>query len=233
MTERYGYGYGDEPSGQGPVSGRGAVTEREAAKEGEPPEQAGERVVDLTDQDRADEDGDGHDERMREAHEEEAPPAEPPGSGSVFEPAVPVDAEPAPAAPVDAEPAPAAPVDAEAAPAAAPADLPAAEREPVVVEAAPEPAAAELGPAALLSSIDADDVRRRFLDIQAGFVDEPRQAVEDAGRFVDDLVQQVIEALASQRGQLQSPVTDDDTEQLRQALRGYRQFVDRLLGLAL
>jgi hypothetical protein len=61
-------------------------------------------------------------------------------------------------------------------------------------------------------------------------VDEPRQAVEEAGRFVDDLVQQVADALRQQRGQLAGP--EGATEELRLALRSYRQFVDRLLGLA-
>jgi hypothetical protein len=99
-----------------------------------------------------------------------------------------------------------------------------------------EPAApaATAQPAALLASLDAESIRNRFLDIQAGFVDEPRQAVEEAGRFIDELVQQVIDALQAQRGQLQAPVADDaSTEDLRLSLRAYRQFVDRLLGLAL
>jgi hypothetical protein len=63
-------------------------------------------------------------------------------------------------------------------------------------------------------------------------VDEPRQAVEEAGRFVDGLVQQVVDALQGQRGQLGGPAPEGSTEDLRLALRAYRQFVDRLLGLA-
>jgi hypothetical protein len=87
-------------------------------------------------------------------------------------------------------------------------------------------------PGSLLGSLDVGDIRNRFLDIQAGFVDEPRQAVESAGRFVDDLVQQVIDALQGQRGQLTGATAEGSTEELRLALRAYRQFVDRLLGLA-
>jgi hypothetical protein len=100
--------------------------------------------------------------------------------------------------------------------------------------AAGPPAAPGQGgpPASLLGSLDAADIRNRFLDIQAGFIDEPRQAVEEAGRFVDDLVQQVIDALQGQRGQLGGPAPEGSTEDLRLALRAYRQFVDRLLGLA-
>jgi len=81
-----------------------------------------------------------------------------------------------------------------------------------------------------LGSLDVAAIRSRFIDIQAGFVDEPRQAVEEAGRFVDGLVQQVADALRQQRGQLAGP--EGSTEDLRLALRAYRQFVDRLLGLA-
>ena len=73
-------------------------------------------------------------------------------------------------------------------------------------------------------------IRNRFLDIQAGFIDEPRQAVEEAGRFVDDLVRQVADDLQAQRRQLAG--AEGSTEDLRLALRAYRQFVDRLLGLA-
>ncbi|HEY6708903.1 MAG TPA: hypothetical protein VJB61_15090, partial [Actinomycetota bacterium] len=81
-----------------------------------------------------------------------------------------------------------------------------------------------------LGSLDVAAIRNRFVDIQAGFVDEPRQAVEEAGRFVDDLVQQVADALHQQRGQLAGP--EGSTEDLRLTLRAYRQFIDRLLGLA-
>jgi hypothetical protein len=110
-----------------------------------------------------------------------------------------------------------------------------AAEEPAVPAAVPEPAApaaAAAPPEALLGSLDAEGARNRFLDIQAGFVDEPRQAVEEAGRFIDELVQRVTDALQAQRSQLQAAGDDASTEDLRLTLRAYRQFVDRLLGLA-
>jgi len=85
----------------------------------------------------------------------------------------------------------------------------------------------------LLASIDRDSVRSRFLDIQAGFVDEPRQAVQEAERFVDELVQQLLRALEGERTKLKAAIDDGSTEDLRLALRGYRGFVDRLLNLTM
>jgi hypothetical protein len=99
-------------------------------------------------------------------------------------------------------------------------------------EVAADSAATAGAPASLLESLDTAGIRTRFLDIQAGFVDEPQQAVEEAGRFVDELLRQVADALQAQRGQLAGPTGEASTEDLRLALRSYRQFVDRLLGLA-
>jgi hypothetical protein len=105
------------------------------------------------------------------------------------------------------------------------AEVPADAEAPAV---AAVPAAAE-APESLLG--DTAGIRNRFLDIQAGFIDEPRQAVEEAGRFVDDLVKQVADALQQQRAQLTGATAEASTEDLRLTLRAYRQFVDRLLGL--
>jgi hypothetical protein len=225
MTERYGYRYRDEPGGGSDTrpSGRGAVAERRAGQDEEAHE------IDLTDE------ADGREEAVAAEDEPgavgdaasaapgaeagEAPPIDRESSGS-FEPH-PVAAAPAAAGTsifdvgrdeAAAEPAEAADADAE------PGAAESAEAEP----AAPAQAA-----------LDTDRIRNRFLDIQAGFVDEPRQAVEEAGRLVEEVAQQVIDALQAQRGQLQVPVADASTEDLRLAMRSYRQFVDRLLGLGL
>jgi hypothetical protein len=86
---------------------------------------------------------------------------------------------------------------------------------------------------ALLGAIDADAIRARFLDIQAGFVDEPRQAVQEAERFVDELVQDLVRALENERSKMKGAIEQGSTEDLRLALRGYRAFVDRLLNLSM
>jgi hypothetical protein len=249
MTERYGYGdrYRDEPGGERP-SGRGAVAERRAGQDEEV------REIDLTD-----EAADREEAAAQEADDEEratvdaaaaAPGAEAgeplPRSDreatGAFEPH-PVAAAPTAAATSifdvgrdeGAPPGPPEPATDEPATDEAATDEPTTDEAATDEAATDEPAtpAATAQPAALLASLDAESIRNRFLDIQAGFVDEPRQAVEEAGRFIDELVQQVIDALQAQRGQLQAPMADDaSTEDLRLSLRAYRQFVDRLLGLA-
>jgi hypothetical protein len=85
----------------------------------------------------------------------------------------------------------------------------------------------------VLASIDADGIRARFMDIQAGFVDEPRQAVQEAERFVDELVHGLVQVLENERAKLKATIDDGSTEDLRVALRGYRAFVDRLLNLTM
>ena len=161
----------------------------------------------------------------RDAQLDDPDPA-PPGEDAATEAASAEDASIEDAtdeeASADAEPAdvPPAPV-AEPSAGTAPADLAPAAETPVATSAD-----------ALLGSLDAGDIRSRFLDIQGGFIDEPRQAVEEAGRFVDDLLRQVADALQQQRGELAGATDEASTEDLRLALRAYRQFVDRLLGLA-
>ena len=248
MTERYGSGHGDE--GQRP-SGRGAVTERLARQP------SGAREIDLTDGDQGDRESSGAFEPASPVTATAGAGGQPaeaaqPESSSIFdvderdqqEDQHPTGYEP-PVADTDADrPQEAAAEPAEITPTPVPAaDPPAGTPVPEGLPEPPSPAATDTAaestlaagaaPAAEgspLGSLDVAAIRNRFIDIQAGFVDEPRQAVEEAGRFVDDLVQQVADALHQQRGQLAGP--EGSTEDLRLALRAYRQFVDRLLGLA-
>jgi hypothetical protein len=108
------------------------------------------------------------------------------------------------------------------------------ETEMLVPGSGPAPVTAPVDErSALLGSLDADATRARFLDIQAGFVDEPRQAVQEAERFVDELVQTLVRSLESERSKLKATIDEGSTEDLRLALRGYRAFVDRLLNLTM
>jgi len=80
---------------------------------------------------------------------------------------------------------------------------------------------------------DADTFRRRWEAIQAGFVDEPRRAVETADGLVAEVIQQLVRSFADERNQLEEQWSRGDqasTEDLRVALRRYRSFFDRLLS---
>jgi hypothetical protein len=174
----------------------------------------GESVVTEPGEPRDDPDPAAEEAVAEEAVAEDPVAEDPVAEDVVAEEAVAEDAE---AESADVPPAPVAEPSADTTPA-----------DTAVVAATPVAADAD----ALLGSLDAGDIRNRFLDIQAGFIDEPRQAVEEAGRFVDDLLRQVADALQQQRGQLAGATEEASTEDLRLALRAYRQFIDRLLGLA-
>jgi hypothetical protein len=233
MTERDGSGYGEEggrrPSGRGAVTERLArqervnetdltdeTTERESSGAFEPADTTRPGASNIFDVDerarQEDQHRTGYEPPVAEAVETREEQAEVHDEAAeTREEAAEVRDEPA-----EGTPAPVAEPPAEAPAAAAP--------------AAAESPATE-APASLLGSLNAAEIRGRFLDIQAGFIDEPRQAVEEAGHFVDDLLRQVAETLQQQRGQLTGATDEASTEDLRLALRAHRQFVDRLLGL--
>ena len=86
--------------------------------------------------------------------------------------------------------------------------------------------------ATLFDGHDAEDLRARWMQVQASFVDEPRSAVQQADQLVAEVMQTMAAMLASTKqgleGQWQREGTAD-TEDLRQALRQYRSFFDKLL----
>lgn len=81
----------------------------------------------------------------------------------------------------------------------------------------------------------AQDMRTRWTDIQAGFVDDPKQAVERADELVAQALQDLARSFAKHRGQIESDAKGGDeqasTENLRIALRRYRSFFERLLSI--
>jgi len=88
--------------------------------------------------------------------------------------------------------------------------------------------------AALFAGNESQDFQSRWSDIQASFVDEPRRAVEQADGLVAEVMQRLAQVFADERGKLErqwSSGEDTDTEALRQALRRYRSFFDRLLSM--
>ena len=78
------------------------------------------------------------------------------------------------------------------------------------------------------------DLRTRWTDIQTGFVDEPRVAVEHADELVATTIKRLAESFADERQRLESEwarTGDVSTEDLRLALQRYRSFFDRLLNV--
>jgi hypothetical protein len=81
---------------------------------------------------------------------------------------------------------------------------------------------------------EADSFRSRWTDVQTGFVDEPRHAVEQADSLVAEMMKRLAQVFADERGKLEEQWSRGDdigTEDLRQALRRYRSFFDRLLSV--
>ena len=86
----------------------------------------------------------------------------------------------------------------------------------------------------LFAKDETEDFRRRWTDIQAGFVDERRQAVENADSLVAAAIKRLAEVFARERSSLEQQWAqggDVSTEDLRVALRRYRSFFDRLLSV--
>jgi hypothetical protein len=78
-----------------------------------------------------------------------------------------------------------------------------------------------------------NNFRARWKEVQTSFVDEPRHAVEQADSLVANVVKRVAEQFAAERATLEDQWGKGDnvsTEDLRQSLKRYRSFFDRLLS---
>jgi hypothetical protein len=78
------------------------------------------------------------------------------------------------------------------------------------------------------------DLRSNWDRIQAGFVDEPRKAVEEADSLVASTMKRLAEVFAQERSKLEGQWDRGDnvsTEDLRVALQRYRSFFHRLLAI--
>jgi hypothetical protein len=79
-----------------------------------------------------------------------------------------------------------------------------------------------------------DRLRGQWTEVQASFVDEPRRAVTEADQLVGEVLDEVSRVFRDQRSALEAEWSGNNepgTEELRQALRRYREFFDRLLSL--
>jgi hypothetical protein len=109
------------------------------------------------------------------------------------------------------------------------------ERNPQPLAVANQPVAVTNHPAqsnALFPDDELKNFRTHWDQVQTSFVDEPRTAVEQADSLVANVVKRIAEQFASEREQLEKQWDRGEnvnTEDLRQALKRYRAFFDRLL----
>jgi len=102
-----------------------------------------------------------------------------------------------------------------------------------VVETMPQRSQNDMAPTPLFSQTDVGDLRERWTNVQTGFVDEPRHAVEEADKLVATVMQRLAEGFASERANLEKQWDGGNnvsTEDLRVAMQRYRSFFDRLLN---
>ena len=102
------------------------------------------------------------------------------------------------------------------------------------LQAEPRPGSAPADSTPLFPDDQLKDLQARWDDIQTGFVDEPRSAVEHADSLVASTMHQLAEAFAKERSKLEQQWDRGDnisTEDLRMAFQRYRSFFRRLLSL--
>ncbi|MEU4699286.1 hypothetical protein [Nonomuraea dietziae] len=105
----------------------------------------------------------------------------------------------------------------------------------VPVESAPAGAPAVPAQRAALFDQDVDQAHTRWHDLQATFVEDPRQAMEQADQLVDEVVNALTSSLTtrtSELGDRWKNTDQGDTEQLRLALRDYGAMLEQLLALS-
>jgi len=86
----------------------------------------------------------------------------------------------------------------------------------------------------LFPDTEATDFRSRWTEVQTGFVDEPRRAVQQADELVAGVMKRLAETFARERAGLEQQWDrgeDVTTEDLRIAMQRYRSFFDRLLSI--
>jgi hypothetical protein len=87
--------------------------------------------------------------------------------------------------------------------------------------------------ASLLEEGELQRMTMRWKDIQAEFVDEPTTAIQEADALVAELMQRLASMFATERADLEEHLSgghEVSTEDLRQGLRHYRSFFERLLA---
>jgi hypothetical protein len=114
-------------------------------------------------------------------------------------------------------------------------DVPPTTGEPGFADAAPaagrtDPASSEDSGEVLFGGDDVERFREQWRDLQAGFVDNPTEAVRGADQLVDEVLRKLTEVFAAHKQELETQWQGGETEELRVALRRYRSFFDQLLN---
>ena len=93
---------------------------------------------------------------------------------------------------------------------------------------------AEMADGPLFREEELQNFRSRWDQVQGSFVDEPRLAVEQADSLVANMVKRLAEEFSTARADLEKQWdtgSEVSTEELRQVLRRYRSFFNRLLPI--
>lgn len=120
-----------------------------------------------------------------------------------------------------------------------------AEPEPTGEPATREPATGEPGTAEAATALPPTDeplfadgalsgLRSRWDDVQAAFVDDPKECVQKADALVTQVVEQLTTGFSEARSRLEVQWAKGEqasTEDLRLALKRYREFFQRLLSV--
>jgi hypothetical protein len=80
---------------------------------------------------------------------------------------------------------------------------------------------------------DVDQLRERWQSIQARFVDDPQEAVQQADALVTDVIERLTRTFRETKDSLETQLgeaEDVSTEDLRVGLQRYRTFFERLLA---
>jgi len=88
--------------------------------------------------------------------------------------------------------------------------------------------------ATLFSPAEAGSLRSRWENIQIEFVDEPRDSVGHADQLVVEAIQSLATGFSAERQRLEQQWNRQEsvsTEDLRQSLRRYRSFFERILSV--
>ena len=101
-------------------------------------------------------------------------------------------------------------------------------------DAAETPAAPDSADQMLFGDSELSGLRSRWTEVQSTFVDDPRDCVQKADGLVADVVDKLTSGFSAARSRLEEQWDrgeEASTEDLRIALKRYREFFERLLAV--